>query len=95
MFVQATVFLCAPLAAFWNMRAQRVPATVYRERHARQRARQARRPVRTFATLGFAGALLLASCAGALIAVFAAPHDTAPVPAATIGPVELVPRASP
>jgi cellulose synthase/poly-beta-1,6-N-acetylglucosamine synthase-like glycosyltransferase len=95
MLVQAVVFLCAPVAAFWNMRAQRVPAAVYRKRYADQRARHARRPVRTFATLGFAGALLLAASAGGLIAIFASPHDTAPIPAATVGPVELVERPSP
>jgi glycosyltransferase involved in cell wall biosynthesis len=92
MAVQATVFLCSPVAAFWNMRAQRVPASVYRDRYAERLARQARRPVRTFATLGFAGALLAAVCAGVLIAVFAAPRNTAPVHAPTLGPVELVER---
>ena len=95
MFVQATVFLCAPVAALWNVRAQRVPAAVYRKRYADQTARQARRPVRTFATLGFAGGLLAAACAGALVAIFASPDHTAPVPAATVGPVELVERPQP
>ncbi|MEA3215259.1 MAG: hypothetical protein QOJ19_1415, partial [Acidimicrobiia bacterium] len=92
MVVQGTVYLCAPVTAFWNMRAQRVPAMVYRKRYANQLARRARRPVRTFATLSFAGALLVAACAGMLIALVVSPHDTAPVPAATIGPVELVER---
>jgi hypothetical protein len=92
MVVQATVFLCAPVAAFWNMRAQRVAAAVYHQRYAERRARLARRPVRTFATLSFAGALLLAAFAGSLIAIFAAPNHTAPVQAPTLGPVELVER---
>ena len=36
--VQATVYLCSPIAALWNVRAQRVPAEEYRRRHAeRQR----------------------------------------------------------
>jgi hypothetical protein len=92
MVVQATVFLCAPIAAFWNMRAQRVPAAVYRRRYAERKIREARRPVRTFATLSFAGALLVAACAGALISIFASPHDTAPIPAPTLGPVQLIER---
>ena len=31
-FVQATVYLCAPIAAVWNLRALGVPAQVYRRR---------------------------------------------------------------
>src|SRR4029450_6866824 len=51
--VQATVYLCAPIAAFWNTRAQRVPAHEYRRRFEEQRLRQERRHVRSFATVGF------------------------------------------
>jgi cellulose synthase/poly-beta-1,6-N-acetylglucosamine synthase-like glycosyltransferase len=92
--VQATVYLCSPIAALWNMRAQTVPDAEYRRRHAEEQLRQARRrPVPAFATVGFAFALLFAVLTGALVAVFASPDDTVPVPAATVGPVDLVGRS--
>ena len=71
--VQATVYLCAPIAALWNLRAQRVPAEEYRRRFDEQRQRLARRPARSFATVGFAGALFLAVAGRGRVAVFAAP----------------------
>lgn len=83
--VQATVYACAPVAALWNMRAQRVPAHVYRRRFAEQRRRQTRRSAPSFATVGFAGAVFVAVLTGAAIAVFAAPHRLTRVPAATAG----------
>jgi cellulose synthase/poly-beta-1,6-N-acetylglucosamine synthase-like glycosyltransferase len=89
--VQAAVYLCSPIAAFWNMRAQTVPDAEYRRRHAEQQLRRARRrPLPAFASFGFALAIVVALAAGALVAVFASPDDTVPVPAATVGPVELV-----
>jgi hypothetical protein len=92
--VQATVYLCSPIAALWNMRAQRVPEAEYRRRYAEQQVRKARRrPLPAFASFGFACALVLALVTGALVAVFAAPDETVPVPAATVGPVELVGRS--
>ena len=38
---QATVYLCAPIAAVWNLRTQRVPAHAYRHRFEQQRLREA------------------------------------------------------
>jgi cellulose synthase/poly-beta-1,6-N-acetylglucosamine synthase-like glycosyltransferase len=85
--VQASVYVCAPIAALWNLRAQRVPADEYRRRFAE--VRQGRvRSARSFVTVGFAGALFLAVVTGAGIAVFAAPDKLAPVPAVTVGPVQ-------
>jgi hypothetical protein len=74
------------ISALWNMAAQRLPRHAYRDRYEEQRARRARRPVRSWVTVGFAGAVLLAAVTGTLIAVFAWPDKTAPVPAATVAP---------
>ncbi len=76
--VQATVYLCSPIAAMWNLRAQRVPAEEYHRRHAERRLREGRRRVRSFATVGFAGALVLATLTGAALAVFAARRASSP-----------------
>jgi cellulose synthase/poly-beta-1,6-N-acetylglucosamine synthase-like glycosyltransferase len=81
--LQGAVYLCAPVAALWNLRAQRVPAEAYRRRHDEQRRRRSRR-TRSFVTVGFAGALLLAALAGATIAVAAAPRQLTPVRAAPV-----------
>jgi cellulose synthase/poly-beta-1,6-N-acetylglucosamine synthase-like glycosyltransferase len=88
--VQGSVYACSLVSALWNMRAQRVPGEEYRRRFAEQQLRKTRRRVPTFATFGFACALLLAVMSGALIAIYASPSKTAPVPAATVGPVELI-----
>ena len=58
------MYLCAPVAALWNLRAQRVPADELRRRYVEQQRRQARRLTPSFATVGFAGALFLAVLAG-------------------------------
>jgi hypothetical protein len=91
MVLQGTVYLCAPVAALWNVRAQRVPNEEYRRRYAEQQVRQARRRVPTYATAGFAFALLAATLTGALVAIYAAPKATAPVYAET-DPVEGLKR---
>ena len=83
--VQGTVYLCAPMAAFWNLRARRVPAHEFRRRFAAQRLRQSRRRRPSLVTAAFAGALLAAVVTGAGIAVFAAPGQLTPVPAVTLG----------
>jgi hypothetical protein len=80
--VQATVYLCSPIAALWNLRAQRAPAEEYRRRHAEQQLRTTRRPARIFVNVGFAGALILATLTGAAIAAFSAPAKLSPVPVA-------------
>jgi hypothetical protein len=81
--LQGGVYLSSPVAAFWNLRAQRIPGDVYRRRHARREHRRPRRRP-SFATVGFAGALFLAVVAGATIAVAAAPHKLASVRAAPV-----------
>jgi cellulose synthase/poly-beta-1,6-N-acetylglucosamine synthase-like glycosyltransferase len=81
--MQGGVYLCAPVAALWNVRDQRVPAEEFRRRHAHRQSRQPRRRP-SFVTLGFAGALLIAALAGATIAVAAAPHKLTPVGAAPV-----------
>jgi cellulose synthase/poly-beta-1,6-N-acetylglucosamine synthase-like glycosyltransferase len=85
--VQATVYLCSPVAALWNMRAQRIPREEYRARYDARRLRKAsRRRAPAFATIGFAGALLMAMLGGVGVAVFAAPHKDVPVQAQLYGP---------
>jgi cellulose synthase/poly-beta-1,6-N-acetylglucosamine synthase-like glycosyltransferase len=81
--VQGAVYLSAPVAALWNIRAQRIPAEEFRRRHAHRQHRQLRRKPR-FASAAFAGALLLAVFAGATIAVTAAPEKLMPVRAAPV-----------
>jgi cellulose synthase/poly-beta-1,6-N-acetylglucosamine synthase-like glycosyltransferase len=91
LLVQATVYLCSPIAAFWNVRTQRVPAGEHRARFAQDRVRQAnRRHKPAFASFGFALALLLALVSGALVAMYVSPRETVPVPAATVGPVDVI-----
>jgi hypothetical protein len=90
MILQGSVYLCAPVAALWNIRAQRVPEATFRQRFAEQQARKARKRQPKFATAGFALALFAAVVAGAIVAIYALPTDTAPVPAATIAPIDGV-----
>ena len=93
--VQGTVYLCSPIAALWNMRAQRVPAHEYRARFDARQLRKSRRSAPAFATVGFAGALLLAVLGGSAIAVFAAPDKLIPVRAPTLGQVSGVSAGHP
>ncbi|MCU1459315.1 MAG: hypothetical protein JWL73_3407 [Actinomycetia bacterium] len=93
--VQASVYVCAPVAALWNVRAERVPAEKYREKYARQQLRRPRRFTPRWATVGFAGALLLALTVGAGIAVSTAPEKLVPVPAQTVGPIREVAPVTP
>jgi cellulose synthase/poly-beta-1,6-N-acetylglucosamine synthase-like glycosyltransferase len=88
--IQGTVYLCSPISALWNMRAQRVSRETYRARFDVREARKSRRSPRTFATVGFAGALAVAVLGGAALAVFAGPSKLAPVQATTIGPADAV-----
>ena len=71
--LQGTVYACAPIASFWNMRAQRVPAHAYRRRFEQRRVRQAngRRP--TFRVLGAATAAVVALGVGGMAGVFVSP----------------------
>jgi cellulose synthase/poly-beta-1,6-N-acetylglucosamine synthase-like glycosyltransferase len=83
MLVQAMVYLCSPISALWNMRAQRVPAERYRRRHAERLARAQRRRPHTFVTTRFAGALLVAVVAGGLLAATTGSQKLVPVSAIT------------
>ena len=80
------MYLCAPIAAFWNMRAQRCPPRSTGGDSKTQQLQKERRRVPSFATLGFAGALLFAVVGGALVAIYAAPDRLVPVPAPTVAP---------
>jgi hypothetical protein len=71
-----------------------VPAGEYRRRFAEQQRRQTRRTAPSFATVGFAGAVVIAALTGAAIAVFAAPHRLSPVPSATAGTTPPAPLQS-
>jgi hypothetical protein len=89
-FLQASVFACAPIAALWNTRAQRVPGYKYRARYATRQIRRSRRLAPNFLTVGFIGALVLALFGGLAIAAFSAPSKLAPVHAVTDGGVGSV-----
>ena len=82
-FVQATVYLCCPIAAVWNLRAQTVPGQEYRRAFAERRLRaQHRRPARALVPRP-AAAALTALCVGGVTSAFVAPvsllHATRPV----------------
>jgi hypothetical protein len=84
--VQATVYLCAPIAALWNMRAQRVPDHEYRARFVARQSREPRRSVPAFVTVGFSAALALAVLGGAAVAVLAEPKSDVQVQAPLFAP---------
>jgi len=68
-FAQATVYLCAPIVAVWNLRAKAVPADRrgFAERGERARGRRRGRLPRPVAVA------LTAVCAGGLLSPFVAP----------------------
>ena len=72
-FIQATVYLCGPIAAVWNLKAQAVPAKESRRRFEQRRlAAQGRRRSWTRFPRP-AAAALAALCAGAAASAFLAP----------------------
>jgi hypothetical protein len=75
-FLQATVYLCGPIASVWNLWAVGVPAPEYLERFEKRRLRAERRR-RSWAQLlprpAAAGAALTALCAGGVASAFLAP----------------------
>jgi cellulose synthase/poly-beta-1,6-N-acetylglucosamine synthase-like glycosyltransferase len=91
--LQGTVYLCSPIAALWNLRAQRVPGEEFRRRFEERRLRQARRRRPSYATAAFGGAMLLAVITGAGIAMIGSPDKLIPVPAITVAP-PLVPTVA-
>ena len=75
--LQGTVYLCAPIAALWNLRAQRVPAVEYRQRYHERLVRMARDRRWSVRIAAPMAALLLAAATGVGFALLAAPSDTA------------------
>ncbi len=70
---QGTVYACAPIASLWNLRAQLVPAHVYRRRFEQRRFRQASRVRPAFRLLGAATAAAVVLGVGGMAGVFVAP----------------------
>jgi len=91
--LQGTVYLCSPISALWNLRAQLVPGHEFRRRFEERRLRLAGRGPRSFATAAFAGALFVAVAAGTGLAIFTSPGRVMPIPARTIGPVKVITNA--
>jgi cellulose synthase/poly-beta-1,6-N-acetylglucosamine synthase-like glycosyltransferase len=85
-FVQATVYLCGPIAAVWNLRAQGVPAQEYRRGFAERRLRAERRRRARALVPRPAAAALTVLCVGGVASAFVAPvsllHATKPTPRA-------------
>jgi hypothetical protein len=72
--VQATVYLCGPIASIWNLRAQTVPGEAYRRRFAERRRRAQRRRRAPWAPFQRpAAAALTALCVGGATSAFVAP----------------------
>jgi hypothetical protein len=74
-FIQATVYLCGPIASVWNLWAAGVEAPEYLQRFEKRRLRAERRR-RSWARLprpAAVGATLTALCAGGVASAFLAP----------------------
>jgi len=82
-FFQATVYLCGPIAAVWNLRAQGISGQEYRRRFAERRLRAQRRRRARALVPRPAAAALTALCVGGVTSAFVAPaallHATRPV----------------
>ena len=76
--IQGTVYLCSPFAAFWNLRAQRVPALTYRQRFEKRRLRRVNRRRPSLRVLGPAFALVTALAIGGVASTFVAPVTLLP-----------------
>ncbi len=71
--VQATVYLCAPIAAVWNLRAQAVPGQERQRGFAERRLRAARRKRARVLLPRPAAAALTALCVGGVTSAFLFP----------------------
>ncbi len=72
-FLQATVYLCGPIASVWNLRAQGLQGQEHRRRFAERRLRaERRRRARTLVPRP-AAAALTALCVGGVTSAFVAP----------------------
>src|SRR5579859_2741069 len=82
-FIQATVYLCGPIAAVWNLRAQGVLGQAHQRRLAERRLRAQRRRRARALVPRPAAAALTALCVGGVTSAFVAPaallHATRPV----------------
>lgn len=76
--LQGLVYLCAPLASLWNIRAQLTPALEYRRRFEEWRLRQARRSRTSYRRLGIAFAVVLSIILGTAVATITAPARLVP-----------------
>ena len=94
-FVQATVYLCAPIAAVWNIRAQGARSQARQRGYAERRLRATRRRRARGLVPRPAAAALTALCIGGVASAFVAPaallHATA---AARVSPQSLLGSAS-
>jgi cellulose synthase/poly-beta-1,6-N-acetylglucosamine synthase-like glycosyltransferase len=73
-FIQATVYVCGPIASIWNLRAQTVPGEAYRRRFAERRERAQRRRRAPWAPFPRpAAATLTALSVGGAASAFLAP----------------------
>ena len=94
--VQATVYLCGPIAAVWNLRAQGLTGQEYRRRFAERQLRaERRRPARALVPRP-AAAALTALCVGGVTSAFVAPVSllhTVSVPRAAVSPQSLLASA--
>ncbi len=74
-FLQATVYLCGPIASVWNLWAQGVPGPEFRRRFEKRRLRaeRRRRPWAQFPRPAAVGAVLAALCAGGVTSAFLFP----------------------
>ena len=92
-FVQATVFLCAPIASVWNLRAQGVRSQERQHGFADRRLRAERRRQARALVPRPAAAALTALCVGGLTSAFVAPaallHATT-TPRGAVSPQSLL-----
>src|SRR5579859_1552155 len=72
-FIQATVYLCGPIAAVWNLRAQGVLGQAHQRRLAERRLRAQRRRRARALVPRPAAAALTALCVGGVTSAFVAP----------------------
>ena len=87
MAVQGTVYLCAPVASLWNVRAQLVADAEYRRRHRERLRRLAGRPSPAVRLGGMVVGAVFCLLIGLGTAVFVAPQSllsNGPAPAARV-----------
>jgi cellulose synthase/poly-beta-1,6-N-acetylglucosamine synthase-like glycosyltransferase len=78
--LQGTVYLCAPISALWNLRAQMVPRAEFLRRYQAQLIRMSRNRRISVRIAAPVAAVVLAVAAGVAIAFLAGPGQTASTP---------------